>query len=164
MTTWKVAALAVLVIVGAVATARTTDGVVGRPQAPPAEAIKFSPNVVVQIGVSDMDRAVAFYTTTLGFTLSDRRDDLQFAHIASSVPGLEIGLSQLPAPKGSGSVVLNIGVAHVGNARRALESRGVVFRGDTVVIPGKVALAAFADLDGNMLRLAGPPGTAIATK
>lgn len=31
------------------------------------------------------------------------------------------------------------------------------FRGETVIIPGKVALAAFADPDGNLLRLAGPP-------
>ena len=122
--------------------------------------IAYRPNVVVQIGVSDMDRAVQFYTATLGFELTERRDDLQFAHIASNVPGLEIGLNQVPEPKGSGSVVINIGVAHVGEARKLLERRGVVFRGDTAVIPGKVALAGFSDPDGNALRLAGPADTA----
>lgn len=42
-------------------------------------------------------------------------------------------------------------------ARRLLESRGVSFNGPTQIIPGKVALAAFSDPDGNRLRLAGPP-------
>jgi predicted enzyme related to lactoylglutathione lyase len=152
MTTRMKIALSVLsmgLVVGVVATARSQDGA-------PA-AIRYRPELLVQIGVSDMDRAVAFYTKVLGFTLTERRDDLQFAHIASNVPGLEIGLSHAPASKGSGSVVLNIGVEDVGAARRTLESRGVVFHGDTVVIPGKVALAAFVDPDGNALRLAGPP-------
>ncbi len=153
MTTRMKIALSVLsmgfVVGAAVATARSQDG--------DAAAIRYRPELLVQIGVSDIDQAVAFYTTVLGFTLTERRDDLQFAHIASNVPGLEIGLSQTPASKGSGSVVLNIGVEDVGAARRTLESRGVMFRGDTVVIPGKVALAAFVDPDGNALRLAGPP-------
>jgi catechol 2,3-dioxygenase-like lactoylglutathione lyase family enzyme len=126
--------------------------------APPPVA--YRPDIVIQLGVADLDRAVAFYRDTLGFTVAERRDDLRFAHITSSVPGVEIGLGEVAAPKGSGSVVLNIGVADVGVARRALEAKGVAFRGETVVIPGKVALAAFADPDGNALRLAGPPATA----
>jgi transcriptional regulator len=38
---------------------------------------------------------------------------LEFAHLDTNVPGLHIGLNEVPAPKGSGSVVLNIGVANV---------------------------------------------------
>ena len=120
----------------------------------------YRPNLVIQLGVRNLDKAIAFYQDSLQFTLSERRDDLSFAHIETNVPGVELGLNQVPAPKGSGSVVLNIGVAHVGNARRALEAKGVVFQGKTVVIPGKVALAGFLDQDGNALRLAGPPETA----
>ncbi len=41
--------------------------------------------------------------------------------------------------------------------RCALEAKGLKFRGETVIIPGKVALAEFADPDGNILRFAGPP-------
>jgi hypothetical protein len=37
-----------------------------------------------------------------------------------------------------------------------LEGRGVLFRGETQIIPGKVSLAMFADPDGNALQLAGP--------
>jgi catechol 2,3-dioxygenase-like lactoylglutathione lyase family enzyme len=122
--------------------------------------IDYRPDVVLQIGVANLDRSIAFYTRTLGFTVTERLDDLKFAHIQSNLPGLEIGVNEIPSPQGSGSTVVNIGVAHVGQARAALEARGVVFRGPTQVIPGKVALAGFADPDGNVLRLAGPPGTA----
>lgn len=125
-----------------------------------ATRVQYRPNLVIQVGVTNLDRSIAFYRDTLGFSVSERRDDLKFAHVAANVTGVEFGLNEVPDPKGSGSVVLNIGVAHVGAARRTLEGRGVTFRGQTIVIPGKVALAAFTDPDGNVLRLAGPPETA----
>jgi CreA protein len=119
--------------------------------------VEYRPTLLVQLGVKDLDRAIRFYTDVLGFQLTERRDDLQFAHVATNVDGLQIGLSQQAEPKGSGSVLLNIGVKDVAAARRALEAKGIVFRRPTVVIPGKVALAEFSDPDGNLLRFAGPP-------
>lgn len=121
------------------------------------DTVEYRPTLLIQLGVRDLDRAVEFYTRVLGFEMTERRDDLRFAHLATNVGGLEIGLSEQDAPKGSGSVLLNIGVADVAAARRALEAKGVTFRRPTVVIPGKVALAEFADPDGNLLRFAGPP-------
>ena len=123
----------------------------------PADAIEYRPTLLIQLGVRDLDRAIAFYTGVLGFEMTERRDDLRFAHLATNVAGLQIGLSEQEAPKGTGSALLNISVADVAAARRALEAKGVVFRRPTVVIPGKVALAEFADPDGNLLRFAGPP-------
>ena len=122
-----------------------------------AAAVTYRPQAVLQFGVANLDRAIEFYTKVLDYKLNERRDDLKFAHIATNVPGLELGLSEVSEPKGTGSVVLNVSVADVAAARKLLESRGVTFKGDTVVIPGKVALAGFADPDGNALRLAGPP-------
>jgi catechol 2,3-dioxygenase-like lactoylglutathione lyase family enzyme len=128
----------------------------GEPIGQTAE-ILYRPQLLIQLGVSDLDRAIAFYTKVLGFELTERRDDLRFAHIDTNVPGLQIGLNAVADSKGTGSAVLNISVVDVVSARRALEQRGVVFRGETVIIPGKVALAAFLDPDGNRLTLAGPP-------
>lgn len=123
----------------------------------PAKGLQYQPELLIQLAVADLDRAIDFYTSILGFELTERRDDLRFAHIDTNVPGLQIGLNAVANPQGTGSAVLNISVVDVAASRKTLERRGVVFSGDTVIIPGKVALAPFADPDGNLLRLAGPP-------
>jgi predicted enzyme related to lactoylglutathione lyase len=117
----------------------------------------YRPSVVLQLGVADLDKSIAFYEQALGFKTVERRDDLQFAHVETNVPGLQLGLSAGSALKGTGAAIVNISVADVTSARKLLESRGVVFTGPTQIIPGKVALAGFRDPDGNQLRLAGPP-------
>lgn len=118
--------------------------------------LEYRPQVVVQLGVADLERAIRFYVDVLEFTLTERRDDLGFAHIQTNVPGLEIGLSAGSTRSGTGAGVINISVADAASARAVLEARGVVFSGPTQVIPGKVSLAGFTDPDGNRLRLAGP--------
>ena len=119
--------------------------------------LTYRQTVVVHVGVSNLDKAVTFYRDVLELKVTERRDDIKFAHIATSVPGLEIGLSEGSTLSGTGAAVINFGVADVAAARTLLESRGVKFTGPTQVIPGKVALAGFTDPDGNRLRLAGPP-------
>ncbi len=123
--------------------------------APPA--VEYRPSLLVQLAVSDLDRSIRFYTETLGFVLTERRDDLRFAHIACGVEGLQLGLSAGgDAPPDTGTIVLNFGVrGDIEAARAALEKRGVVFDGPTRVIPGKVRLAGFRDPDGYRIRLAG---------
>jgi predicted enzyme related to lactoylglutathione lyase len=116
----------------------------------------YRPSVVVQLSVSDLGKAIAWYEQVLGFKTVERRDDLKFAHVETNVPGLQLGLGEGGAQKGTGAVVINFSVVDVVAARKLLESRGVVFNGPTQIIPGKVALAGFRDPDGNQLRLAGP--------
>lgn len=117
---------------------------------------EYRPTVVVQIGVADLDRSIRFYEEVMGFTLVERRNDLQFAHIQTRLPGLQLGLSVGSTKSGTGAAIINIGVADTDAARRLLESKGVKFDGPTQVIPRKVALAGFTDPDGNQFRLAGP--------
>ena len=117
----------------------------------------YRPSVVLQLGVADLGKAIDFYERVLGFKTVERRDDLQFAHVETNVPGLQLGLSVGSKLQGTGAAIVNISVVDVAAARKVLESRGVVFSGPTQVIPGKVALAGFRDPDGNQLRLAGPP-------
>ena len=57
----------------------------------------------------------------------------------------------MPNAKGTGSAILNIGVTNIVAARRVLEGRGLLFRGETPIVTGKVSLAMFADPDGNAL-------------
>lgn len=119
--------------------------------------IAYRPILVLQLGVANLDRAVAFYRDLMEFQVREQREDLKFAHIVTNVPGLEIGLSEGSTLSGTGAAVVNFGVTDVAAARAVLERRGVKFSGPTQVIPGKVALAGFTDPDGNRLRLAGPP-------
>jgi len=120
--------------------------------------LRLRPDLTLQMPVSDLDRSIAFYERTLGFKVTERRDDLKFAHLSTNVPGLDLGLNEVEeSPIGTSGIVLNFGVKDVAEGRRALESRGVMFLGPTRVIPGKVALAELKDPDGHRLRLAGPP-------
>jgi catechol 2,3-dioxygenase-like lactoylglutathione lyase family enzyme len=123
----------------------------------PSAKLEYRPQVTVQLAVSSLDRSVQFYEGILGFKVTERRDDLKFAHVATNVPGLELGINEVAAPAVSRGVVINISVTDVAAGRTALEGKGVKFAGPTAVIPGKVALAEFADPDGHRLRLAGPP-------
>jgi catechol 2,3-dioxygenase-like lactoylglutathione lyase family enzyme len=125
-------------------------------------AVRYRPSLLVQLQVRDLERSIRFYRDTLGFEVTERRDDLQFVHLSCGLQGLQLGLSAgsatTPQP---GTVTLNFGVqGDIEEARRALSSRGVVFLGPTVVIPGKVRLAEFRDPDGYRIRLAGSAGTA----
>ena len=129
----------------------------GRAAVMQSDGPHYRPSVVLQIGVADLDKSIAFYDQVLGFKTVERRDDLQFAHVETNVPGLQLGLSAGSTQKGTGAAIINISVADVVSARKLLESRGVTFTSPTQIIPGKVALAGFRDPDGNQLRLAGPP-------
>jgi len=107
------------------------------------------------IYVTDMDRAVAFYTETLGLDLVYRAGE----HWASvTAGGFEIGLhpagAHTPAAGTTGAVTVGLSVDEpIDRVVAVLLARGVTFRGP-VVDDGPVKLAFFTDPDGNELYLA----------
>ena len=109
---------------------------------------------VVTIFVSDMDRAVAFYSETLGLTLEHRYEN-HWAQINAG--GCPIGLhgpGDGPTPGTPGSIQLGLSVeGSIEDCVTALEARGVTFKGP-IVDDGPVKLAFFGDPDGNELYLA----------
>ena len=106
------------------------------------------------IYVADMDRAVRFYTETLGLRLQYRFGD----HWASVQVGntLTIGLHPISpgSPKGSGGMMIGLELrGSIEEAVRRLEAKGVQF--GRVVNDGKAGkFAHFSDPDGNPLYLA----------
>ncbi len=109
------------------------------------------------IYVSDMDRAVAFYTNSLGLKLQFRAGN-HWAQVDAG-NGMQIGLHPAsphsPTPGKSGSIsvglLVNQGLDQVVNT---LQSRGVVFRGPIMDnAKGGIRLAFFGDPDGNDLYL-----------
>lgn len=106
---------------------------------------------VIQVPVSDVDRAKAFYTDNLGFVLD---------HDVEHVPGMRV--VQLTPPGSSASIVIGTGmnsmtpgsleglqlvVPEMGAARTELLGRGAPV--SEVQELGGFAFAFFSDPDGN---------------
>ena len=113
------------------------------------------------IYITDMDRAVRFYTETLDLKLQHRAGD-HFATIDAG--GLRIGLHpqepDTPLPGTSGSIQIGLNVARpIEEVVDELKRRGVAFRG-SIIDDDPVKIAHFGDPDGNDLYLCqyGGPG------
>lgn len=108
----------------------------------------------VTIYVANMDRAVRFYTETLGLKLAYRFGD----HWASVElgKGLTIGLHPAPAdlPKARGGMAIGLELSgSIDDAVRRLEAKGVRF-GNIVNEAKAGKFAHFEDPDGNTLYIA----------
>ena len=108
------------------------------------------------IFVTDMDRAVSFYTETLGLRLTFRAGD----HWASldAGDGFQLGLHPASprgaAPGTHGAISVGFAVDEpIEDVVAGLQRLGVEFRGP-VGDEGRLKLAYFADPDGNELYLA----------
>jgi catechol 2,3-dioxygenase-like lactoylglutathione lyase family enzyme len=127
----------------------------GKPRSQHKEGTMFSGGNVT-VYVSNMDRAVRFYSETLGLKLAYRFGD-HWASIEAGT-GLTIGLhpasSQSPAGrKGSMAIGLQL-TGSLRDAVSALTAKGVRFQGD-VINEGKAgSFIGFEDPDGNQLYLA----------
>lgn len=119
-----------------------------------AAEIEWDGSLLVQLATADLDVAVSFYTDVLGWELISRDEELHWAKIRSVAGDVVIGIGESPKIEGSGTMSLNFGVRDIDASRAMLESRGVVFKGETRTIPGVVRLADFRDPDGNRIRLA----------
>lgn len=112
--------------------------------------------ITATIYVSDMDRAVEFYTKTLGLPLAGRWGD-EYAAIDLG-KGIAIGLHPArsphsPKPGSSGSIQIGFTVdGPLDDVVKDLQSRGVMFRGP-IVDDLQVRLAFFGDPDDNALYL-----------
>jgi len=105
------------------------------------------------IYVSDIDRAVKFYSNVLGMRVKSHFSK-DYAEL--EMPGLTIGLhpptKSGPPPGSSGSISLGFLVDDLDSVVSNLKGQGVEFRGN-VIDDGPVKLAFFGDPDGNSLYL-----------
>ncbi|MEH6579811.1 MAG: VOC family protein [Amphritea sp.] len=106
--------------------------------------------------VSDLDRAIAFYTDKLGLTLQARVGET-WAEIDAG-KGLVIGLhpassAESPAPGARGAINIELAVREPMEAVvKALQQRGVVFNGPIKKFEA-VHIASFSDPDQNVILL-----------
>ena len=103
--------------------------------------------------VKDLDKAIQWYTDALGFTHLYTKEEMGWCEMATPIKGVNMGLSQVEVVEPKGGATLTWGVKDIDKARAALESKDVAFDGETMRIPGMVALATFYDPDGNKMML-----------
>jgi catechol 2,3-dioxygenase-like lactoylglutathione lyase family enzyme len=117
-------------------------------------ALGYDGGLHCDLRVSDVTRAIDWYTAVLEFEVIEHVPEVGWAELSTPVPGVKVGLTQveeLPAP--GGGAVLTFGVGNVDDARKRLESLDVRFDGETCEIAGYVRLATLYDPDGNVLML-----------
>jgi catechol 2,3-dioxygenase-like lactoylglutathione lyase family enzyme len=116
-------------------------------------AISYDGGLTCSLGVTDLDRSLAFYQEVLGFRLLYRRDDIAWAELETGVGKVNVGLSQRERAGGEGGATLTFGVTDIEAAKAALDARGVRQDGPIRDIPGLVRLLTFYDPDDNALML-----------
>jgi catechol 2,3-dioxygenase-like lactoylglutathione lyase family enzyme len=109
---------------------------------------EYDRQLVISVGVSDFDSALAWYRDNLGFELVYKLDEYGWGEVKTPFgEDVTIGIGQTEEVR-PGSTVPTFGVKDIDAARTALEANGVVVD-DTSEVPGKVKLATFYDPDGN---------------
>ena len=103
------------------------------------------------IFVSDMDRAVNFYTDTLGMKVQQRVGNDWCSIDAGN--GLTLGLhpagAKSPEPGSRGAISIGLGITEpLDDVVKALKERVVAFEGE-IIDDDPVRLAPFGDPDGN---------------
>ena len=114
---------------------------------------EFEGGLTAAYEVSDVSKSIAWYQDVMGFTLQYHLEEMGWCEMASNIPRVNVGLSQVEKPKVEGGPTLTWGVKDIDAARSELESKGVKFDGETTEIPDMVKLATFFDPDGNHLML-----------
>jgi len=118
-----------------------------------ASPLAYTGGLTLATQVSNLGKALAWYGEVLGFPTLYKVDDIGWGEVKTEVEGVNIGLSQVEAPRVGAGPVPTFGVRDIDAARTRLESKGVRFDGETRTIPGMVRLATFYDPDGNALML-----------
>ncbi len=121
---------------------------------------------VVRVFVSDWDRALRFYTETLGIPTAFRSDEMGWAQLDTGEANLALERvepsSSPPYPGAEGALVgrflgVSLTVSDIDKTYRDLCERGVEFLGPPERMPWGGVLAHFSDPDGNVLTLLGSP-------
>ena len=115
-----------------------------------ADEILYDGGLTLSLPVSNLDEAINWYQSILGFELKYRMDDLGWCELGSSVDNVNVGLSVVEEPNPGGATP-TFGVQDMQAAEATLKAKGVRLDGDIVTIEGMVSLLTFYDQDDNSL-------------
>jgi predicted enzyme related to lactoylglutathione lyase len=119
-------------------------------------SLSLVPGVTASMGVTSLDRSIAWYQEVLGFTLMYRADEIGWCEMETHVPGVTVGLSEnQTVPQGGGATNVWT-VSDIEADKVVLIGHGVKLDGEIQTIPDLVRLLTFYDPDGNAMMLAQP--------
>ena len=113
--------------------------------------ISYDGGLTCSLGVSSLDKSIAWYRGNLGFTLEYRTDEIGWCELKSPVDGVNMGLSENDSPGGKGGATLTFGVHDIEAAEAELKAKGIRTDGPIQEIPGLVRLLTFYDPDDNAM-------------
>jgi predicted enzyme related to lactoylglutathione lyase len=121
-----------------------------------ARALGYEGGLHCDLRVTDLGRALAWYTDVLGFSVIHHVPESGWAELQTPVAHVRVGLTEVESmPEAGGGAVLTFNVRDIDAARAHLETRNDVrFDGETCTIEGWVRLATLYDPDGNVLMMA----------
>lgn len=107
------------------------------------------------IVVKDLEKAIEFYTKTVGLELKELSKEHGWAELSGphgAILGIAQESSHSEVSAGSNAVV-TITVPEINAAISHFKSRGATLVGKMLEIPGHVKMQTFADADGNTMQL-----------
>lgn len=113
--------------------------------------ITYDGGLTCSLGVSSLDRSIAWYRDVLGFELLYRLEQIAWCELKTEVARVNVGLSEVEAPGGKGGATLTFGVTDIEAAKAELDRYGVRQDGPIQDIPDMVRLLTFYDPDDNAL-------------
>lgn len=108
------------------------------------------------VSVSDLKKAIKFYTETLGFKELSVTEEYGWAELQGEEGGTVIGLAvkseDSPVQPGNNGVI-TLTVDNIQSSIKELAGKDVKMVGDMMEVPGHVRLQLLVDNDGNHLQL-----------
>jgi catechol 2,3-dioxygenase-like lactoylglutathione lyase family enzyme len=113
----------------------------------------------IMLGVRDIPVAIAFYRDKLGLKVIMQESQIALLQSGAVMLGLSRGHAQ-SASHIAGATEVVFRVENVRGAQRALTAEGVAFLGEPRQVTPTDWASHFRDVDGHLLSIFGPEGTA----
>ncbi|MET0619789.1 MAG: VOC family protein [Thermoanaerobaculia bacterium] len=110
---------------------------------------------MLMLGVTDMNRSVAFYRDCVGLPVQFGNDEVTFLDGGGVTLVLQVR-KELPPPDGGNRTEIVLPVEDIDEAHRTLRDRGAAFRVEPRLVTGDRLAADFRDPDGHVLSIFGP--------
>jgi len=119
--------------------------------------LPYSPNMLVWVAVTDMQRAIKFYKETLELNMIIVNPNRDWAEFNLPGTGMTLAIYHFPeldeVPTAGGATICFF-VHDLDEAIKELTTRGVIFVTGKISLPNGKTFAGFIDPDGNHFQMA----------